>query len=123
MSAFTGEFKLSVGIAIKTCTECNKVTDAGGTFFDQHAHGIDIAKTCTGRQRVGQMQIGGIRVTTENRGHAALGPPSGGLLKRTFCQNANANSGLSSCPHCCRKPSDAGTHYEKIEFSVHRPSV
>jgi hypothetical protein len=77
MSTFTSEFKLSVGIAVKPRAKSDKITNANWSFFNQHTNGIDIAKSCTCSQGVGQMQIGGIGITTENGGNATLGPTRG----------------------------------------------
>jgi hypothetical protein len=77
MSTFTGEFKLSVGIAVKPRTKSDKVTNANWSFFNQNANGIDIAKACTCSQGVGEMQIGGIGIATEHGSDATLGPASG----------------------------------------------
>jgi hypothetical protein len=120
MSTFTGEFKLSVGIAVEPRTKSDKITNANWSFFNQHTNGIDIAKACACSQGVGQMQIGGIGIATENRGNAALGPTSGRLFQRAFSQHSNTNSGLSCGPHRSRESGHAGTHHEKIEFGGHR---
>jgi hypothetical protein len=123
MSSFTGEFKLSVGIAVEPRTKSDEITNANRAFFDQHAHSIDIAKACARSQGVGQMQVGGIGITAENGGDATLGPTSSRLFQRTLGEHTNTNSGLGCCPHCSREPGHAGTHHEKIEFSGHRYAV
>jgi hypothetical protein len=123
MSTFTGEFKLSVGIAVEPRTESDKVTNANWSFFNQNTNGIDIAKTCTCSQGVGEMQVGGIGITAENGGDATLGPTSSRLFQRTLGEHTNTNSRLCCCPNCSREPGHAGTHHEKIEFSGHRHAV
>ena len=123
MSTFTGKFKLSIGIAVEPRTKSDEVTNANWAFFHQHAHSIDIAEACARSQCVGQMQVGGIGITTENGGNPTLGPTSGRLFQRAFGEHANTNSGLGCCPHRSREPGHAGTHHEKIEFSGHRCSV
>ena len=77
MSAFTCEFKLSVGITIEMSAKRNKVTNANGAFFDQHAHSIDVTKPCARGQGVSQMQIGGIGIAAEYGGDTTLGPTGG----------------------------------------------
>jgi len=120
MSAFTGKLKLPVGIAIETRAKGNKITNPDRAFFDQHAHSVYVTKACARGQCVGEMQIGGIGIATEDRGHTTLGPTGRGLFKRPLGQHSNTNSGLSGCPHRGREPGHARTHYKKIEFSGHR---
>jgi hypothetical protein len=120
MSTFTSEFKLSVGIAVKPRAKSDKITNANWSFFNQHTNGIDITKTCACSQGVGQMQIGGIGITTENGGNATLGPTRGRLFQRALGEHSNTNPGLGCGPHCSRESGHAGTHHEKIEFGGHR---
>ena len=57
----------------------DQLVNPRGSLVDQHTHGIGIAQPGAGGQGVGEVEVGGVLVATQDRGHTALGPAGGGL--------------------------------------------
>ena len=90
-----------------------------GPFVDEHPHGVDVAQPGAGRQRVGQVEVGGVGVAAEHGGHAALGPAGGGLLELGLGEHADPHAVDLGGPHRGRQPGHAGAEHEQVE--VRRP--
>ena len=66
MSTFTGEFKLSVSVAIESCSKSDQISYSYRSFLDQHPNRVDITQTGSRGQRVGQMEISGVGITAKH---------------------------------------------------------
>ena len=100
MTTFAGEFESTLIVPIERGTQRDEIANPARTFLDEHPHGVDVAEPGTGGQRVGQMQIGGIGIATQNCGHPALGPAGGGLLEITLGEHAYAEPVRFSRSYC-----------------------
>jgi len=123
VSTFAGEFKLPVSVAIESRSKSDQISYSYRSFLDQHPNRVDITQTGSCGQRVGQMEISGVGITTKDCSNAALCPTGCGLLKRTLGEHADANPKLGRRSHGRRESGNARTNHEKIEFGVHRPAV
>lgn len=90
MSALTGKFQSTLIVAIECRTEGYEIADTTWSLLNEHPDGIDIAESSSGRQCVGQMQIGGVGIAAEHRGHASLSPTGCGLFEITLRQYTDA---------------------------------
>ena len=74
VAPFACQREIAAGLAVEHRPEPDQLVDATGALVDEHAHGVDIAQPRPRRQRVGEMEIGGVLVAAHRRGDAPLGP-------------------------------------------------
>ena len=87
-------------------------------FVDEHPHGVDVAQAGAGGERVGQVQVGAVRVAAEHRGHAALRPPRGGLLELGLGEHAHPHAVDLGGPHRRRQPGHPRPQHQQVQVGV-----
>ena len=55
--------------------------ESSEVFVDEDADRFDVAQPRSGRERVGEVQVGRVGITGEDRGDTALRPPCRGLVE------------------------------------------
>ncbi len=87
VAALAGQGQRPGRLAVELGPQGDQLAHPAGPLVDQHADRVDVAQPGPGGQRVGQMEVGRVLVAAEDRGHAALGPPGGGLCQLALGQD------------------------------------
>ena len=82
--ALAGQRQVPSGVPIEHGTEGDQLVDPPRPLVDQHPHGGRVTQVGTGFQGVGDVQVEGVGVLVEHRGHPALGPPGGRLVEHAL---------------------------------------
>jgi len=113
------------GLAVELDPEGDQLVDTSRTLVDEDAHGLLIAQTGPGRQRVGEVEVGRVLVGSEHRGDAALRPASRRLGQRAFGQHAEREgrrrAARAGQPHRGRQTGDATPQDQDVERSGRGP--
>ena len=86
---FAAEREPAVGVAIERRSPRHQLADIGGAVLDERAHGVRIAQTVTGAQRVGRVQRRCV-IVTDRGGDAALRVAGVALRRLGFRQHQHA---------------------------------
>ena len=89
-----------------------------GSLVDEDADGVDVAQAGAGRERVGEVEVGGVGVAGEHRGDAALGPAGGGLVELALGEHADPQAECVGRPHRGRQPRHAAAEDQQVESVV-----
>ena len=118
------ELEASVGRTIERGTHGDELRDPVRSLVDEHAHGFDVAQTGSGRERVGEMQVRGVRVARQHGRDAALRPARRGLIELGLRQHADPQPQRIGRAHGRGQTRDAAAEDEEIEVDVrvHRRS-
>ena len=117
VSALAGQLQPALRIAIEQRAEGDQVVHAAGSLVDQHPDRFDVAEPHAGGQRVGQVQVGLLRVTRQRCRHAALRPAGRGLVQLRLRHDADPQSGGLGRPYRCRQPRDSAAKNEEVELN------
>ena len=115
VSTFASELESPVGRSIERRAHRDELGHPIGPLVDEDTDGFDVAQPRSGRERVGEMEVGRVGITGEDRGDAALCPPRGGLVELAFRQHADTEAECIGCPHRGRQPRDSAAEDQKIE--------
>ena len=100
VTALPGQLQLAVGVAVEHRPHGDELVHPGRALVDQDPHRFGVAQPGTGRQRVGQVQVGGVGVVAaQHGGHAALGPAGGGLGQLALGEHPHAHPVGVGGPH------------------------
>ena len=127
VATLPGQGQLAVGVPVEHRPEGDQVLDPRRPLVDEHPHRIGVAQAGAGGQGVGPVQVGGVGVAAEHRGHAALGPTGGRLVEVALGEHADPQAGIAvggdgGRLHRGRKPGDAAAQDQEIEQWVLRPA-
>ena len=86
-----------------------------GPLVDQHPHGVGVAQAGAGGQGVGQVEVGRVGVARQHRGHAALGPPGGGLVQLALGEHADPQAVDVGGADGGRQPGHAAAEHQQVE--------
>ena len=114
--ALAGQQQAPLPVAVEAGAHGDQLVDPARALVDQHPHGVHVAQPHAGGQRVGQVEVGGVGVAAEHRGHASLGPARGGLVQLALGQHADAQAGLVGGPHGGRQAGHAAADDEQVEL-------
>jgi hypothetical protein len=117
--AFTGQCERSgftVAGAVEHRTQRHEVADAIGSLGDEDAHGIGIAKPRTRRERVGEVELGGV-AGCERGGHAPLRVLGGGAAQLTLGEHERREPRPSGSDRG-RQPGHPGPEHQQITHGV-----
>ena len=87
VGAFLAQDELAVAL-VELGAQLLQFADARGTLLHQHAHGLDVAETDAGLERVVEVQVGRV-VLAHSGGYAALSQKGGGLIERALGDEAH----------------------------------
>ena len=108
--------KPAVLVDVEDRAERDQLVDAARALVDQHADGVGVAQPGAGRERVGQVEVGGVGVAAaEHRGHAALRPAGRRLVQLGLGQHADPHAVRLGRPHRRGQPGHAGAEHEQVE--------
>ena len=110
-------------VAVEHGAQRDELVDAAGSLVDEDADGVDVAQPGAGGERVGEVQVGGVRVAGEHRGDAALGPSRGGLIELALGEHADAQAERVGGPHRGRQAGDAAAEDEEVESPGPSPAI
>jgi hypothetical protein len=108
VAALPGQEQRPFGIEVELGPQGDEIDDPPRALVHQHPHGVDVAQAGPRGERVGQVQVGGVGLdvrvqrryrATEDRGHAALGPPGGRLGQLRLGEDPHPHPGLGRRPH------------------------
>ena len=109
------------GLAVELDPEGDQLVHAARPLVDEDAHGLLVAQSGAGRQRVGQVQVGRVLVGAEHRGDAALRPARGRLREHALGQHAEGERrrgpARAGQPHRGRQSGDAASEDQDVEGS------
>ena len=71
---FSSQREITTGLPVEHRAEPDELVDTTRALVDEHPHRVDIAQPRPRRQRVGQVQVGGVLVAAHRGGDPALGP-------------------------------------------------
>ncbi len=117
----TRQLEPAVGVAVEHGPHGDELVDARRALLDQHPDRVAVAQPRAGRQRVGQVEVGGVRVGVEHRGHAALGPAGAPLLELALGQHADLEAVHLGGPHRRGQPGHARADDQQVERRDGRP--
>ncbi len=116
VTALAGEQQSAFPIAVEPGAHGDQLVDATRALVDEHPHGVDVAEPGAGGERVGEVLVGRVDVATEHRGHAALGPPRGGLVELALGEHPDAQTRLVGGAHGGRQPRHPAPDDEQVEL-------
>ena len=110
-------------VAVEDGAERDELVHPSRALVDQHPHGVGVAQAGAGGQRVGQVQVGRVRVLAEHGGHAALGPAGRRLRQLALGEHADPHAVGAGGADGGRQAGHAAAQDEQVErFDVGRRS-
>ena len=122
VAALAGQGEQAGGLAVELDAERDQLVHPSGPLVDQDAHRLLVAEARTGRQRVGQVQVGRVLVAAQHRRDPALGPARRRLGQRALGEHTERQGGRGGCArpgqaHRGRQPGDAAAQDQDVEGS------
>ena len=121
MAALPGEGQLAAGLPVEDSTEGDQLVDPAGALVDQHPDGGRVAEVGAGLEGVGDVQVEGVGVLVEHRGHAPLRPTGRGLVERALGQQAHAEAHGARGPYRGRQACHSTPEDQEVQLGRHRP--
>ncbi len=121
VAPLAGQGQQARGLTVELDAERDQLVHPPRPLVDEDAHGLLVAQARAGGQGVGQVEIGGVLVGAEHRGHTALGPARRRLRQRTLGQHAQGEGGRrparSGQPHRRRQAGHPAAQDQDVEGS------
>ena len=122
MAALPGQLELTLGVTVEGGAQGDELVDPRRTLVDQDAHGLDVAQPGPRRERVGEVEVGRVRVLVEHGRDPALGPARRGLLELRLGEDAHPHPVDLGRPDRRGQARHTGAEHEEVEVG-HRQGL
>ena len=102
-------------IAVERGAHRDQFVDPRRPLVDEDAYSVGVTEAGAGRERVRQVEIGGVLIAAENRGDTPLCPPRGGLIEIGLRENTDAQTHLVGRAHRGGQTRHPAAHHQQIE--------
>ena len=121
MGARAGQRELPSAVEVEDGPEGDELVDPAGAFVDQHPYRRRVTEVRPRLEGVGDVQVQGVGVLVQHRGHPTLGPPCRGLVQHALGQETDPEAHGAGGPHGGREPGHPTAENEQIQIPGHRP--
>ena len=119
MAALPGQIQGTAFVPVELGSPGDELEHPARALVDEDAHRPFVAQPGPGGQGVGQVEVGGIGVTAEHGGNAALGPAGGGLVELPLGDHADGQSQVGG-PHRGRQAGHPAAHHDEVQMPPSR---